>query len=353
MISHATLKESQQLLSKKTKLRELFSEDGYLFLRAVLDKNAVRQVEEDVIRISKRHGFVEKTATSEPIWSRRPINETDLSLDGAFAKSLGTIKSLRELARTEELVGILRNVLGCDVFPWRNNQDQVRVIPPGDFMRNLGHVRLPGATPAHQDFYSFRSMDFCTVWIPLAEIDDKVGGLALRQGSHQNGLHEHWWRGNLQLGVADTISEAKAWHDEGGVVLGGTASSDHAVHVWLRSDYHLGDVLIFHPMMLHRGLTNTSDRVRLSVDFRFQKKGTTAPWVAHYRTAYAVKFLERSQQYINHLTSDTQIAGKAWQRIREEGPRRADLRTRATTIVQEVTDEMKRTFAGCEKEEAT
>jgi len=338
MISHTALKESQQYLPEEAKLRKSFSEDGYLFLRGVLDRNAVQRVAKDLIRISKRYGFVEKKSISESIWSRRTTNETDLSLDGSFAKSLGAMKSLRELAQTKELVGILRKVLACDVYPWRNNQDQVRVIPPGDFMRDLGHVRLPGATPAHQDFYSFRSLDFCTVWIPLMEIDEQVGGLALRSVSHRDGLREHWWRGNLQLGVADTINEAKAWRDTGAVVLGGTVQPNGDGHEWLRSNYQVGDVLIFQPLMLHRGLRNTSDRVRLSVDFRFQKKGTVAPWIAHYRAAYTVKFLERSQQYIRQLTSDAQIAGQAWQRIREEGPRRESLPERAATIIQKVTE---------------
>jgi ectoine hydroxylase-related dioxygenase (phytanoyl-CoA dioxygenase family) len=353
MISHSTLKESQQHLSQEAKLRKSFSEDGYLFLRGVLDGNAVQRVTKDVIRISKRYGFVGKKAISEPIWSRRPTNETDLSLDGPFAKSLGAVKSLAELAQTKKLVRILRKVLACDVYPWKNNQDQVRVIPPGNFMRHLGHVRLPGATPAHQDFYSFRSLDFCTVWIPLMEIDEQVGGLALQSGSHRDGLREHWWRGDLQLGVADTINEATAWRDTGAVVLGGTVQPNGDGHGWLRSDYQMGDVLIFQPLMLHRGLTNTSDRVRLSVDFRFQKKGTVAPWVAHYRAAYTVKFLERSQQCIRQLTSDAQIAGPAWQRIREEGPRRRGLHERAATIIQEVTEANQRIVAGREKEDAT
>jgi hypothetical protein len=353
MISYSTLKESQQYLSQEAKLRKSFSEDGYLFLRGVLERNAVRRVTKDVIRISKRYGFVEKKAISEPIWSRRPTNETDLSLDGSFAKSLGTMKSLADLAQTKKLAGILRTALACDVYPWRNNQDQVRVIPPGNFMRHLGHVRLPGATPAHQDFYSFRSLDFCTVWIPLMEIDEQVGGLAVRSGSHRDGLLEHWWRGNLQLGVADTINEAAAWRDTGAVSLGGTVQPNGDGHGWLRSNYQTGDVLIFQPLMLHRGLTNASDRVRLSVDFRFQKKGTVAPWIAHYRAAYTVKFLERSQQCIRQLTSDAQIAGPAWQRLREEGPRRRSLPQRAATIIQEVTEANKWTFADREKEGVT
>jgi len=101
----------------------------------------------------------------------------------------------------------------------------------------------------------------------------RSGRLALRLDSAKEGLYEHWWRGALQLGVAETIEEVAAWSDSGAVVLGGFVKPGAEVYTWARSDCRIGDVLIFHPMMLHRGLVNASDRVRMSVDFRFQKRG--------------------------------------------------------------------------------
>jgi Phytanoyl-CoA dioxygenase (PhyH) len=40
---------------------------------------------------------------------------------------------------------------------------------------------------------------------------------------------------------------------------------------WHTSDYHAGDVLIFHSMLVHKALPNlTNDLLRLSVDYRYQ-----------------------------------------------------------------------------------
>ncbi len=39
---------------------------------------------------------------------------------------------------------------------------------------------------------------------------------------------------------------------------------------WVTGDYQQGDVLIFHSLMLHRALDNQTDRMRVSVDYRYQ-----------------------------------------------------------------------------------
>lgn len=41
----------------------------------------------------------------------------------------------------------------------------------------------------------------------------------------------------------------------------------------MSGDLGLGDALVFHSLTLHRALPNRSDRLRLSVDYRFQRSG--------------------------------------------------------------------------------
>jgi hypothetical protein len=42
---------------------------------------------------------------------------------------------------------------------------------------------------------------------------------------------------------------------------------------WRAGNFQLGDVIIFHSLTVHRSLPNASDRLRISVDYRFQREG--------------------------------------------------------------------------------
>src|SRR5262249_61587297 len=123
-------------------------------------------------------------------------------------------------------------------------------------------------TPPHQDHFFIRAnSEFRTVWIPLMPIDKRVGGLVVAAGSHRGGLREHveqesvfsyQMKGRKQRGVAlDTIAEP-----------------------WLTTEYLPGDVVVFHSLMLHWALPNTSDRIRLSLDARCQPARTPRTWQA-------------------------------------------------------------------------
>jgi ectoine hydroxylase-related dioxygenase (phytanoyl-CoA dioxygenase family) len=42
---------------------------------------------------------------------------------------------------------------------------------------------------------------------------------------------------------------------------------------WVGGDFADGDIVIFHSLTVHQALPNTSGRMRLSVDYRFQREG--------------------------------------------------------------------------------
>ena len=121
-------------------------------------------------------------------------------------------------------------------------------------------------TPAHQDYFFIRANDqFRTLWMPLMEIDEAVGGLVIAPGSHKSGLRPHVERD-------DVFSYVLKGRKQSGVAL------EQIAPPWATTDYRPGDVLIFHNLMLHWALPNTSDRVRLSVDTRAQPATTPRPF---------------------------------------------------------------------------
>lgn len=105
-----------------------------------------------------------------------------------------------------------------------------RVMPPG------------GSTQVHQDAFRNPGFAMTTAWIPLAAVDAELGGLAVRSGGG--------WR----------------WHA-----------------------YEPGDVVLMHEATTHTGLPNRSrNRLRVSVDVRFQNPGAPAAVVGRISAVDAV-----------------------------------------------------------------
>jgi len=124
----------------------------------------------------------------------------------------------------------------------------------------LPHPRLIGrtifpkresfTTPPHQDFIPIQgTADTITAWFPLHDLPAELGGLEVAAGSHQKGVYEF----------------------EPALGAGGLAITDSLAETWTGGPFAHGDVLLFHSLTAHRGVPNTGDALRLSVDARYQR----------------------------------------------------------------------------------
>jgi hypothetical protein len=124
--------------------------------------------------------------------------------------------------------------------PWWVPMPVCRVVPPMP-----GQGGDPLLMP-HQDGFHNRGLGFQVAWIPLMEIDEACGGLAVAEGWHRRGfIHDQTDAPHYRV-TASPVPE-----DD-----------------WRRADYAPGDLLLFDIMTPHSGLANRSDRFRLSVDLR-------------------------------------------------------------------------------------
>ena len=243
------LNSANELLNDWEWLNASFQNEGYVFFRGVLDPEQVCRTKLDFIRVLEEQGAV-KPGVSEPVWTGASFEQID---DNALY-ALDSHEELLESARTKEL---LEKVFGETVFRYRNTT--IRFALPHDEM----HV-----SPPHQDHYFIRQTpEFRTVWVPLMAIDSTVGGLAIAAGSHKKGLVGHV----EQEGAYSYILKGRK---QRGV------PPEHIRDAWLTAFYQPGDVLIFHSHMIHRGLPNCSDRIRLSLDTRFQPAHAPRTWQA-------------------------------------------------------------------------
>ncbi|AMV25614.1 1-deoxypentalenic acid 11-beta-hydroxylase [Gemmata sp. SH-PL17] len=101
--------------------------------------------------------------------------------------------------------------------------------------------------PAHQDVsYNPHMTDFVTVWVPFTVIDERCGGVMVYEQTNRP----------LEL-LAD--KGRKFWFE--GVDTGARPG----VHCTMDP----GDCLVLNRWVVHASVPNTSDRTRISTDFRF------------------------------------------------------------------------------------
>ncbi len=223
-------------------LNSVFDRQGYLFLRDVLDTSEVQAVKNDFVQELQKQGFV-KPGGSDPIWTGKDLVEID-------DDRLYALDYYAKLLDTEVTQKLFEQLFGEPVYTFRSCT--LRYTVPNDETHG---------SPPHQDHVYIRhTTDFRTFWIPLMEIDRDMGGLAVAEGSHKLGLREHVEQ--------DVYSYVLKGRKQKGVEL------DAIAEPWVTATYHPGDVLVFHPHLLHWGTPNRSDRIRLSVDVRVQPAST-------------------------------------------------------------------------------
>jgi hypothetical protein len=256
-------REANRHLGDFQRLNAQFEEDGYLFFRGVLE--GVEQVKLDFMRALGKQGAIER-GTSEPIYTGMKLDEID-------DQELYGAPSIRDLFESSHNTQLFEQIFGESVFVFKS--PTMRYSLPND----MEHV-----SPPHQDYFFVRiNKSFRTFWIPLMDIDEEVGGLAIAPGIHKQGLLEHVeadhvysyvFRGRKQMGIP----------------------LEKVPQPWLTADYHAGDLLVFHNTMVHWALPNRSDRIRLSIDNRCQPVHAPRTWQAERTILEARQFRETAKR---------------------------------------------------------
>ena len=240
-----------------TRLKALLAEHGYLLLRGALNRDLVQRVRDDLIAVLHDCNILESPA-APPIWSGGPAPTEEEYM--AYYERAVQLDSFNRLAESAEVRAVMEAIYDGPVQVWE--QRLLRIIPPDP----------DGAAPlgvgAHQDGspqLGYLTQDFCTAWVPLTDIDERLGGLAVVPGSHRGGVRAQTGSASSSLRTAKTQTfEAPSEGEQ-----------------WVTSTYRPGDLVVFASMTLHKGQPNTSDRLRLSCDFRYQPQGAFANWLAH------------------------------------------------------------------------
>jgi hypothetical protein len=264
------LKTANHLLGNREALVSVFNENGYLFFRDVLDRGAVARLRKVYLDTLREIGVVDP-ASDEPIWNGASLDDFVERMKGLAAKE--PWKTFRDDA---EIAKWLRQFMGED-YIWLP-LIVYRVTPPA-LSSKADREAKSRFRLVHQDGFFNDGLKFMICWMPLSDIDEQVGGMAIAEGFHKNGyLHD---------------KSAPPMFD----IPEGAIPDD----AWVRTNFQPGDLLILHDAMPHTGITNQSDRFRLSMDFRLMPKSSELPIIGN------IVSLDRDHIYLR--TEEQQTVG--------------------------------------------
>ncbi len=221
-------------------LKEALALRGYALVRQLIPKSDVELVLADVSDVLFRAGWLRRASSPS---DRIPAEGAAFGdPDPIFKRTYQEVFNLElfhALPHHPALKKVMQMIVG----------DEILVHP-----KPIGRLIFPRCerlvTHAHQD-YEFMGGDpeFYTVWMPLHDCPIEAGSLRILEGSHRYGTQEHE---KENLHVPEIPLDVVTGDD------------------WVEGRVNAGDVLIFHSLTVHAAAPNVSDRMRLSLDCRFQ-----------------------------------------------------------------------------------
>jgi len=233
--------DSSPLLADTPALKRRFEQDGYVYVRGLVDPEILLNLRRQIVEIC--HSCQWLKPGTDPMdaisWTVPKVEEEE-----GYFEAYDQVQRLQDfhaLAHEPAVLGLMRGLLGETGFPH-----------PLSIARLVFPENADWSTPPHQDYVNNQGTpDLYACWIPLSDCPQAMGSLAVLEGSHKLGL----------LPVEYSLG---AGHRQSSL------PPEAASLEWAASDFKLGDVLVFHSLTIHRALSNDTDRMRLSVDYRYQ-----------------------------------------------------------------------------------
>lgn len=251
------LRDSSDLLSKPDELRLRMQEDGYLYLRGLLNSQEVWQARQE---IATRLAAENSLAADSPVLDC--IAKPGLKM--SFRPDLALISpALKKLLYSGRMIKFFQVFLGGKVRPF--DYTWLRAVAPGK-----------GTYPHCDIVYMGRGTDkLYTVWTPLGDISWELGGLMIWENSHRlENIKNSYGRKDVDSYCANRktahlyASNQKWW--DGALSKNPVSLRKKYGGRWLSAEFQAGDVLIFGMYTIHASLDNHSCSIRLSSDSRYQ-----------------------------------------------------------------------------------
>lgn len=245
-------------------LRDQFTAQGYLWLKGILDRNAIFAFRKRFFAAYQSTGLLK--AGSDPadgIYSGAVEDHAQIAKITHEVVRWATYESFCLQAPIYEFYAAL---FGGE--PYLHKRKLVRYVKPHD----------ANSTGAHYDLTYLRAGTdtVATSWIPIGDVPVKMGGLVYLEGSDTWGrrMEAEFRAQNDGMSREDQISAYnKNMSSSGWLTKDLPELANRLDSRWLVADYEAGDMVVHSAYMIHAATTNEVDdgTMRLSTDIRFQR----------------------------------------------------------------------------------
>lgn len=254
------LRDSSDAAGDYEELRRRVAEDGYLYMKGMLDRDAV---------LAARRSITERLAAAGMLDPAFPAIEGRCPPGAGYGFRPDVTEhnpEVHALLYEGRLIDFYRGMFGEDIrhydFTW------LRAIGPGKGTNP--HCDLP-----YMGRGTHRHM---TCWVPYDHISFELGGLMVLEGSHRRmDLLENYVYRDVDTFCENKPDQAQRAKD-GGWTFTGTLSHNPPVvrnkfgGRWLTTEFEPGDFITFGMFLVHASLDNrTTNRLRISSDSRYQR----------------------------------------------------------------------------------
>jgi hypothetical protein len=251
------LRDSSDLLSQPDELHLRMIEDGYLYLKALLNSQEVWQARQEIADCLAAEGSLEP---GSPILDC--IAKTGLRM--SFRPDLADMSpTLKKLLYSGRMIEFFEVFLGGNVrhfdYTW------LRAVAPGR-----------GTYPHCDIVYMGRGTDkLYTAWTPLGDVSWSSGGLMILENSHRlDNIKNSYGQKDVDSYCANRktahlYADNQKWWD-GALSKNPVSLRSKYGGRWLSTEFQAGDILIFSMFTIHGSLDNHSPSIRLSSDSRYQ-----------------------------------------------------------------------------------
>lgn len=265
------LVDSTPLLDDVDGLRQRMDEDGYLFLRGYLDRDAVMAARLEVCRRLAGAGRID--ARNHPL-----VDAVAAAGTGTFFEPVALSDGNEPLLRLlydGRMIAFYERFLGGRIrhfdYTW------FRTATAGS-----------DATPPHCDIvYMGRGTeDLYTSWTPIGDVPVVDGPLCVIPGSHRiRKLRENYCRIDVDAVCTNRSRDGqkKAQSPSSGYLSRNPPRLRRNLGIpFLTTDFLAGDLLVFSMFTIHCALDNHGPRIRLSSDTRYQLAGESVDerWIS-------------------------------------------------------------------------
>ena len=232
--------DSTSLVADPDALNERLDTEGYLFVRGLVPRAAVLDVRRECRAVAAASGWLDPAHPADDGVANPAAACTDPEPRYVEVfRRLYLLEALHALKHHPATMSFFERLFGEPVL-----------VHPLFVMRNIFPQRAESTTPAHQDYVHIQGTPRTyTVWLPLGDCPVEQGSLSVAAGSHRDGVRDfRVTNGSGGLEVVDPLAGR-----------------------WRAGSFSAGDVLIFHSLTVHKGMPNLTDRLRQSMDARYQR----------------------------------------------------------------------------------